>query len=171
MTFAIMYAYSENFVLPISHDEVVHGKGSLLRKIPGSREDQLATVRAFLAYMWSQPGKQLLFMGCEFAQESSGRRAQPRLVAARPAAHYRMHAQVKEMNAIYRANPALWALDHDPAGFRWLNADLDTAGFFPDAPSSAGVVIDADDEGWDGQPYAVNVTVPRLSTVWLIPED
>ena len=223
LTFALMYAYSENFVLPISHDEVVHGKGSLMRKSRGSREDQISTVRAFLAYMWSQPGKQLLFMGCEFGQESewSDGRSLDWWLLDQPL-HYRIHAQVKEMNAIYRANPALWALDHDPAGFRWLNADnaaantfsylrfgdkelgaegpvlaavvnfsgqthepyrvgvprggrwkvvLDTAGFFPDAPSSAGVVIDADDEGWDGQPYAVNVTVPRLSTVWLIPED
>ncbi len=223
ITFALMYAFSENFVLPISHDEVVHGKGSLMRKSRGSREDQISTVRAFLAYMWSQPGKQLLFMGCEFGQESewSDGRSLDWWLLDQPL-HYRIHAQVKEMNAIYRANPALWALDHDPAGFRWLNADnaaantfsylrfgdkelgadgpvlaavvnfsgqthepyrvgvprggrwkvvLDTAGFFPDAPSSAGVVIDADDEGWDGQPYAVNVTVPRLSTVWLIPED
>ena len=223
LTFALMYAYSENFVLPISHDEVVHGKGSLMRKSRGSREDQISTLRAFLAYMWSQPGKQLLFMGCEFGQESewSDGRSLDWWLLDQPL-HYRIHAQVKEMNAIYRANPALWALDHDPAGFRWLNADnaaantfsylrfgdkdlgttgpvlaavvnfsgqthepyriglprggrwkvvLDTAGFYPDAPSSAGVVIEADDEGWDGQPYAANVTVPRLSTVWLIPED
>ncbi len=223
LTFALMYAYSENFVLPISHDEVVHGKGSLMRKSRGNRDDQVATVRAFLAYMWTQPGKQLLFMGCEFGQESewSDGRSLDWWLLDQPL-HYRIHAQVKEMNAIYRANPALWALDHDPAGFRWLNADnaaantfsylrfgdeergaegpvvavvvnfsgqthepyriglprggrwrvvLDTAGFHPDAPSSAGLVIEADDEGWDEQPYAANVTVARLSTVWLIPED
>ena len=127
LTFSLMYAFSENYLLPISHDEVVHGKGSLLTKIPGSREDQLATLRAFLAYMWSHPGKQLLFMGCEFAQPgewADGRSLDWWLLDH--AAHYRVHALVKELNRVYREHPAMWALDSQPAGFRWLDADDNT---------------------------------------------
>jgi 1,4-alpha-glucan branching enzyme len=128
MTFSLMYAYSENYLLPISHDEVVHGKGSLLRKVPGVRYNQLATVRAYLAYIWSHPGKQLIFMGSEFAQEAEwadGRELDWWLLDH--AAHYRVHNLVKELNRVYRASPALWALDSSPAGFEWINAN-DNAG-------------------------------------------
>ena len=127
LTFSLMYAFSENYLLPISHDEVVHGKGSLLTKIPGDRDDQLATLRAFLAYMWSHPGKQLLFMGCEFAQPgewADGRSLDWWLLDH--AAHYRVHALVKELNRVYREHPAMWSLDAEPAGFRWLDADDNT---------------------------------------------
>ncbi len=122
LTFSIMYAYSENYVLPISHDEVVHGKGSLLGKIPGHRYDQLATLRAYLAYIWSHPGKQLLFMGCEFAQPTEwadGRSLDWWLMDHR--GHYRVHNLVKDLNHIYRSRKALWGLDSSPAGFEWLN--------------------------------------------------
>ncbi len=124
LTFALMYAFSESFVLPISHDEVVHGKGSLLNKIPGSRYDQLATLRAYLAYMWSHPGKQLLFMGSEFAQpgEWADGRSLDWWLLDHPA-HYRVHALVKELNQLYREHPALWELDSSSAGFEWLDAD------------------------------------------------
>ena len=124
LTFALMYAFSENFVLPISHDEVVHGKGSLLNKIPGERYDQLSTLRAYLAYMWSHPGKQLLFMGSEFGQPSEwadGRSLDWWLLDH--AAHYRVHALVKELNRLYRSHESLWRLDSSAAGFEWLDAD------------------------------------------------
>ncbi|MGL4176166.1 MAG: 1,4-alpha-glucan branching protein GlgB [Dermatophilaceae bacterium] len=128
LTFSLMYAFNESFLLPISHDEVVHGKGSLVTKVPGPLPDQLATVRAFLAYMWAHPGKQLIFMGCEFAQTAEW--ADSRSLdwwLLDHAAHYRVHNLVKELNALYRAHPAMWALDAESAGFRWLDAD-DAAG-------------------------------------------
>ena len=99
LTFSLMYAFDENFVLPISHDEVVHGKGSLLRKSRGTREEQVATLRAFLAYLWCHPGKQLLFMGCEFGQESewSEGRSLDWWLLDQPL-HYRVHNLVKDLN-------------------------------------------------------------------------
>ncbi len=166
LTFSLMYAFSENFVLPISHDEVVHGKGSLLTKIPGDRYDQLATVRAFLAYMWSHPGKQLLFMGCEFAQPgewADGRSLDWWLLDH--ASHYRVHALVKELNRVYREHPALWALDSQPAGFRWLDADDNTGNVlsylrFAEADGSGDVVATLVNYGGDDKAW-VRVGVPR----------
>jgi len=128
VTFSMMYAWSENFVLPVSHDEVVHGKGSLLRKMPGDRWQQLANVRAYLAYMWSHPGKQLVFMGAEFAQESewADGRSLDWWLLDQPA-HYGVHGLVKDLNSVYRSRPAMWELDHDPQGFQWIDAN-DAAG-------------------------------------------
>ncbi len=124
MTFSLMYAYSENYLLPISHDEVVHGKGSLLRKMPGDRWQQLANLRAYLAFMWAHPGKQLLFMGQEFAQEAewADGRSLDWWLLDQPA-HAGVHAMVRDLNRVHREHPALWALDHDPAGFSWIDAD------------------------------------------------
>ncbi len=124
LTFALMYAWSENFVLPISHDEVVHGKGSLLRKIPGDRWQQLATVRAFLAYMWSHPGKQLLFMGQEFAQDAewSEERGLDWWLLEH-AEHRGVKDMLRDANFVYQSTPALWALDHAPQGFEWIDAN------------------------------------------------
>ncbi len=124
MTFSMVYAYSENFVLPVSHDEVVYGKGSLLRKMPGDRWNQLANLRAYLAFMWSHPGKQLIFMGCEFGQESewADGRSLDWWLLDQPA-HWGVHSLVKELNRVYRDRPALWALDHAPAGFSWIDAN------------------------------------------------
>ncbi len=124
MTFSMVYAYSENFVLPVSHDEVVYGKGSLLRKMPGDRWNQLANLRAYLAFMWSHPGKPLLFMGCEFAQEGewADGRSLDWWLLDQPA-HWGVHSLVKDLNRVYRERPALWALDNSPEGFSWIDAN------------------------------------------------
>jgi 1,4-alpha-glucan branching enzyme len=124
LTFAMMYAYTENFVLPLSHDEVVHGKGSLLRKMPGDRWQQLANLRAYLAFMWAHPGKQLLFMGSEIGQEaewSEGRSLDWWLLDHSD--HRGVQAAVRDMNAAYRSAPAFWSQDSDPAGFSWVDAN------------------------------------------------
>ena len=124
MTFSLMYAYTENFVLPISHDEVVYGKGSLLRKMPGDRWQQLANVRAYLAFMWSHPGKQLIFMGAELGQEAewSEDRSLDWWLEDTPW-HAGLQQLVRDLNRIYREHPALWQLDNDPAGFEWIDAN------------------------------------------------
>jgi len=131
MTFSMMYAYSENFVLPISHDEVVHGKGSLLRKMPGDRWQQLANVRALLANMWAHPGKQLLFMGSEFAQESewSEGRSLDWWLLDNPD-HRGVQRLVRDLNIVYRDNPALWSQDTEPSGFQWIDANDATGSTF-----------------------------------------
>ncbi|MGH3497289.1 MAG: 1,4-alpha-glucan branching protein GlgB [Nocardioidaceae bacterium] len=131
MTFAMMYAYSENFVLPLSHDEVVHGKGSLLRKLPGDRWQQLATLRAYLAYMWAHPGKQLLFMGAEIGQESewSEQRELDWWQLDNPD-NAGLHRLVRDINHAYRAQGPLWRGDDDPSGFSWIDANDSTNNVF-----------------------------------------
>jgi 1,4-alpha-glucan branching enzyme len=124
LTFSLVYAFSENFVLPLSHDEVVHGKGSLLGKMPGDPWQRLANLRALYAYMWAHPGKKLLFMGGELAQErewSSEGSLDWHLLERRE--HSGVQALVRDLNRLYRAEPALWELDFEPAGFRWLEAN------------------------------------------------
>ncbi len=124
LTFSMVYAYSENFLLPISHDEVVHGKGSLLHKMPGDQWQKLANVRAYLAWQWAHPGKQLLFMGQEFGQPSewSEERGLDWWILDQPV-HRALQALVAQLNRVYRAEPALWQRDHDPGGFEWLVGD------------------------------------------------
>ncbi|MGH8962005.1 MAG: 1,4-alpha-glucan branching protein GlgB [Jatrophihabitantaceae bacterium] len=128
LTFSMMYAYSENFVLPLSHDEVVHGKGSLLNKIPGDRWQQMATLRTMYAYMWAHPGKQLLFMGQEFAQ--GGEWAESRSLdwwLLDSPDHRGVARLVTDLNRAYRETSALWSLDTAPEGFGWIDAN-DAAG-------------------------------------------
>jgi 1,4-alpha-glucan branching enzyme len=121
MTFSLVYAFNENFVLPISHDEVVHGKGSLLTKMPGDRWQQLANMRAFLGYMFGHPGKKLLFMGCEFAQEREWNHEHSLdwHLLDNPA-HAGVQRLVRDLNHLYQATPALYSLDFVPAGFEWI---------------------------------------------------
>ncbi|GAA3794863.1 1,4-alpha-glucan branching protein GlgB [Streptomyces phyllanthi] len=124
MTFPAVYAHSENHLLPISHDEVVHGKGSLLAKMPGDRWQQLANLRAYLAFMWAFPGKQLLFMGQEFAQDTEwSADTGPDWSMLRHAPHRAVRDLVRDLNRAYLAEPALWSRDSEPAGFRWIEAD------------------------------------------------
>lgn len=124
MTFGLVYAFTENFILPISHDEVVHGKGSMLARMPGDHAGKLANLRAFYGFMWGHPGKKLLFMGCEFGQAAEwshdteldwGALADP--------GHAGLMHLVGDLNALYRAQPALWRRDSDPGGFQWLERE------------------------------------------------
>jgi 1,4-alpha-glucan branching enzyme len=121
LTFSLVYAWNENFVLPLSHDEVVHGKKSLLEKMPGDRWQQLANLRALYAFMWAHPGKKLLFMGGELATpwEWSDQGELPWSLLEH-AEHAGMRDLVRDLNTIYRDEPALWEVDFSPDGFRWL---------------------------------------------------
>jgi 1,4-alpha-glucan branching enzyme len=121
LTFSLMYAFSENFILPLSHDEVVHGKGSLFNKMPGDRWQKHANLRALYAYMWSHPGKKLLFMGQEFAQEaewSHERSLDWHLLEEGDKSG--IQSLVRDLNRAYRDEPALWEVDFDPVGFYWI---------------------------------------------------
>jgi len=124
LTFSLVYAWDENFVLPLSHDEVVHGKRSLLSKMPGDRWQQLANLRALYGFMWAHPGKQLLFMGGELAEWgewSEGRSLDWPLLDDPD--HAGVRAVVRDLNAAYRAQPALWEVDFTSEGFAWLIGD------------------------------------------------
>jgi len=123
MTFGLLYAFHENFILPLSHDEVVHGKGSLLGRMPGDRWQRFANLRAYFAFMWTHPGKKLLFMGGEFGQEHEWNHdsgldwhslADP--------FHAGVQALMRDLNRLYRATPALYRLDCEPQGFSWIDA-------------------------------------------------
>jgi 1,4-alpha-glucan branching enzyme len=121
ITFSILYAWSENFMLPLSHDEVVHGKGQLVNKFPGDRWQKLATLRALYGFMWAHPGKKLLFMGSEFAQNDEwNESAGLQWYLTEYAEHQGVQKTVAELNAVYKATAALWEKDTNPEGFTWL---------------------------------------------------
>jgi 1,4-alpha-glucan branching enzyme len=123
LTFSMMYAFTENFVLPLSHDEVVHGKGSLIGRQPGDGWMQFAGLRALLGYMWAHPGKKLLFMGGEFGQRPEWNHDSELewWVADRFAEHAGVQRWVADLNRVYRAEPALHQVDFEPAGFEWID--------------------------------------------------
>ena len=227
LTFGLVYAFTENFVLALSHDEVVHGKGSLLRKMAGDRWQQLANLRALYGHMWAHPGKKLLFMGGELAQESEWNHdASLDWHLLEQPAHAGIQRLVRDLNRIYRDEPALWERDFDPAGFCWLevgDAAANTLAFarfggdsdgegaralvcvenlspVPRAGYRVGVPrggswrevlntdatvyggsgtglggqlnggqLVADEREWHGQPWSIEVTLPPLAVIWLVP--
>jgi 1,4-alpha-glucan branching enzyme len=125
MTFGLLYAFSENFVLPLSHDEVVHGKGSILGKMPGDEWQKFANVRAYYGFMWAHPGKKLLFMGQEFAQgrEWAFEQSLDWHVIGDSGLHHGVQSLVRDLNRAYKSTPALYARDCEGEGFRWVVAD------------------------------------------------
>ncbi|MBW5423526.1 1,4-alpha-glucan branching enzyme [Streptomyces sp. BG9H] len=150
MTFSMVYAYSENYVLPISHDEVVHGKRSLVSKMPGDWWQQRATHRAYLGFMWAHPGKQLLFMGQEFAQGAEWAEGHgPDWWLLDPAYgaeadHRGVRDLVRDLNTVYRREGALWERDTDPGGFAWVEGDA--------AEDNVFAFLRYPDEGGGGTP-------------------
>jgi 1,4-alpha-glucan branching enzyme len=127
----MIYAFNENFVLPLSHDEVVHEKGSLLGKMPGDNWQKFANLRALFGFMWGHPGKKLLFMGSEFGQWrewAHDHELDWHLTGVE--AHAGLQRFVAQLNRVYRESPALWQLDFTPAGFEWVVADDADASVF-----------------------------------------
>ncbi|MGK0501071.1 MAG: 1,4-alpha-glucan branching enzyme [Oceanicoccus sp.] len=145
ITFGLAYSFSENFILPLSHDEVVHGKGSLLEKMPGDDWQKFANLRAYLGFMWTHPGKKLLFMGCEFAQRQEWNHDHSldwHLLDQQP--HQGVQQLVKDLNHCYKTLPALHQQDCQPEGFEWLQLDNSADSIFAylrHAADGSGVVL------------------------------
>ena len=173
ITFSLMYAFSENFVLPLSHDEVVHMKGSLINKMPGTNEEKFAGVRAFYTYMLTHPGKKLLMMGSEFGQWNEWHYEHsldwhlldPDQEWAVP--HRQLQQFFKQANAFYLAHPQLWELDFSWEGFEWIEADdnqANTVAFLRKDAKGDALVIVCNFSPVDRTGYTVGVPVPGVYT-------
>lgn len=144
MTFSLVYAFSENYILPLSHDEVVHGKGSLINKMPGDDWQKFANLRAFYGFMWAHPGKKLLFMGGEFAQYDEwdhDKSLDWHLL--NEAKHQGIFNLIKALNTTYKATPSLYEKDNSGEGFRWIdggNADQSVFSFIRKSSSEPNVI-------------------------------
>jgi len=165
ITFSLLYAFHENFVLPISHDEVVHGKASLLNKMPGDEWRQFANVRAFLAYMWAHSGKKLLFMGQEIGQrEEWNYAAAVRWELLEFDLHRKLQTLVRELNRLYRAQPALYQVDFHHRGFEWVD--------FHDSQNSVIAFLRRAEDPSDFLLFCCNFTpVPRQGYEFGVPEE
>jgi 1,4-alpha-glucan branching enzyme len=165
ITFSLLYAFHENFVLPISHDEVVHGKGSLINKMPGDEWRQFANARAFLAYMWTHPGKKLLFMGQEIGQRDEWNyNTGVRWELLEFPVHRNLQTLMRELNRVYRANPALHQVDFHYTGFEWVD--------FHDADNSVISFIRRAEDPRDFLLICCNFTpVPRQAYSFGVPEE
>ena len=165
ITFSLLYAFTENFILPVSHDEVVHGKGSLINKMPGDEWRQFANVRAFLAYMWGHPGKKLLFMGQEIGQREEWNSATGiRWELLEFDLHRKLQTLMRELNRFYRANPALYQVDFHHEGFEWLD--------FHDWENSIIAFIRRAEDPADCLIFCCNFTpVPRQGYEFGVPEE
>src|SRR6185503_12219860 len=177
LTFRRMYAYSENFCLPLSHDEVVHGKRSLLSKMPGDDWQRFANLRLLFAWQHAQPGKKLLFMGGEFGQRREWNHdgsLEWHLLDSPP--HRGLQRLVGDLNRLYRGEPALHELDCDPAGFEWIDAnDADNSvvsllrlgkDYGGSGQGNLGGV-EAAPVPLHGRPYSLTLTLPPLGAVFL----
>jgi 1,4-alpha-glucan branching enzyme len=165
ITFSLLYAFHENFVLPVSHDEVVHGKGSLLNKMPGDEWRQFANVRAFLAYMWAHPGKKLLFMGQEIGQrEEWNCNTGVRWELLEFDYHRKLQTLMRELNRLYRASPALYQVDFHSTGFEWID--------FHDWEASIIAFVRRAEDPSDFILFCCNFTpVPRQGYEFGVPEE
>jgi 1,4-alpha-glucan branching enzyme len=156
LTFRMLYSFHENFVLPLSHDEVVHGKGSLINKMPGDDWQKFANLRLLFAYMFAQPGKKLMFMGCEFGQYrewSHDRSLDWHLLEG--TLHRGLQSWMEQLNRAYRTEGALHWFDNDPQGFEWVDCN--------DAPASVVALLRKGKSADDSVLIACNFTpVPRV---------